>query len=77
MLFVAVMIIVYATGWRFNGVGKPVSIPQAAVDGDQVAARALSSKRACVAAYPVKVWHVTSFFALLQKSANFSEVVDV
>ena len=39
-------------GWRFDGGGRPVCIPQAAHDGPAVDATARASPRACVAAYP-------------------------
>ena len=49
------------TGWRFNGQGRPVSIPQAHADNPQVEATALASSRACVKTYPAQVsvvqWH--------------------
>eukprot|EP00884_Botryococcus_braunii_P002002 jgi/Botrbrau1/11802/Bobra.0224s0008.2 len=62
-------------GWRFDGTGKAVSIPQASVDGEQVASHALASKRSCVAAYPVKeelgylwVWPETGPEAAVESS---------
>jgi phenylpropionate dioxygenase-like ring-hydroxylating dioxygenase large terminal subunit len=39
-------------GWRFNGEGKCVALPQAPEDGKS---RAMNNPRACVTSYPVRV----------------------
>jgi phenylpropionate dioxygenase-like ring-hydroxylating dioxygenase large terminal subunit len=42
-------------GWRFKGSGAAASIPQAAYDSPQSEKTACSSKRSCVATYPIQV----------------------
>lgn len=42
-------------GWRFNGEGQAVSIPQAHFQSPEVEKAACNSDRSCVKAFPTQV----------------------
>ena len=44
----------YHAGWRFNGEGRAVSIPQARFDSEKGEATARASSRSCVKSFPTQ-----------------------